>query len=315
MKTRGVAPLTLAWLALLALTSPTQAQGPRARVEFDLNRTAKILYSGVFVSGRDLGETLLNSARRVLQEADWQLLASRAEGGKAAIIVDRDTGLLTVGLRGHTARARYYGDQGCSLLLPGYDDVLFEPVTLRTTLPDADTQAWPMGDVVSGELPAGVDPSKVQEAVDAAFEGEGLTTALVVVYKGQIIGERYGQGADKHTQLESWSMGKSLTATLVGILVQQGHLTLDEPAPVEAWHKDAEDPRGKITVRDLMRMSSGLRFTHASQPAHEWGREIPDHLFVYSAATDVFKLSITRPAEFPPNTVGRYRNSDPLMLG
>lgn len=84
---------------------------------------------------------------------------------------------------------------------------------------------------------------------------------------------------------------------------------------MEAWHKDAEDPRGKITVRDLMRMSSGLRFTHASQPAHEWGREIPDHLFVYSAATDVFKLSITRPAEFPPNTVGRYRNSDPLMLG
>ena len=62
-------------------------------------------------------------------------------------------------------------------------------------------------------------------------------------------------------------------------------------------------------------MSSGLRFSHASQPAYEWGRSIPDHLYVYAAAVDVFDLSIKRPAEFPPNTVGRYRNCDPLILG
>jgi CubicO group peptidase (beta-lactamase class C family) len=62
-------------------------------------------------------------------------------------------------------------------------------------------------------------------------------------------------------------------------------------------------------------MSSGLRFTHAAQPRHEWGREIPDHLAVYADAIDAFSLSVTRPVEHPPQTVGRYRNSDPLTLG
>jgi CubicO group peptidase (beta-lactamase class C family) len=90
---------------------------------------------------------------------------------------------------------------------------------------------------------------------------------------------------------------------------------LDDPAPVPEWRQDAQDPRGRIRIRDLMQMSSGLRFTAAAQPRHEWGREIPDHLAVYADAIDAFYLSITRPAEFPPQTVGRYRNSDPLTLG
>ena len=64
-----------------------------------------------------------------------------------------------------------------------------------------------------------------------------------------------------------------------------------------------------------MRMSSGLQFTHASQPRFEWGREIADHLYVYSGGIDVFHFSITRPVEHPRNTVGRYRNVDPLTIG
>jgi CubicO group peptidase (beta-lactamase class C family) len=135
------------------------------------------------------------------------------------------------------------------------------------------------------------------------------------VHRGRIIAERYGEGADLNTQLESWSMGKSLTATLVGVLAHQGHFGLDDPAPVPAWHEDEEDPRGKIRIRDLMQMSSGLRFTADAQPSYEWGRAIPDHLVVYADAIDAFNLSITRPVEHPPQTVGRYRNSDPLTLG
>ena len=61
-------------------------------------------------------------------------------------------------------------------------------------------------------------PSKVRQAVDAAFEpAEGLTAAFVVTHRGRIIGERYGPGITMHTPLESWSMGKSLTATLMGV--------------------------------------------------------------------------------------------------
>ncbi len=304
-------------VALIGLGQPAYGQAPRTRVEFGLNRTAKILCSAVFVSGRDLEEAMSNSARRVLPDADWRLLASgTADGAGAGIKLDRSAGRVEVTLRGFTGRARYYGDQGCVILPAGFDDVFFEPVELKSSLPDSMSQPWPMGDRVSdAPLPRGLDGAKVQRAVDAAFEDDALTAAFVAVYRGQIIGERYGQGAGKDTQLESWSMGKSLTATLVGVLAQQGHVSLDDPAPVALWHEDPEDPRSKITIRDLMRMSSGLLFTHASQPAYEWGRSIADHNYVYANGIDVFNLSITRPVEFPPNTVGRYRNCDPLTLG
>ena len=96
------------------------------------------------------------------------------------------------------------------------------------------SQAWPMGDLLpEASSPSNIDETKLKEIVDASFEGEGLTAAFVVVHKGQIIAERYGQGANKDTQLESWSMGKSLTATLVGVLVQQGHFSLHDSAPVK----------------------------------------------------------------------------------
>jgi CubicO group peptidase (beta-lactamase class C family) len=160
-----------------------------------------------------------------------------------------------------------------------------------------------------------VDEAKVKEAVDAAFAGEGLTAAFVVLHQGRIIAERYGQGAHKDMQLESWSMGKSVTATLLGALMQQGHFGLHDPAPVPLWRKDPEDPRSRIRVSDLLRMSGGLRFTHSSQPEWEWGRSVADHFFIYMGAVDAFHFSITRPAEFPPNTEGRYRNCDPLTLG
>ena len=81
-----------------------------------------------------------------------------------------------------------------------------------------------MGDVLSNApLPADLDTDKVAQAVAAAFEpAEGLTAAFVVTHKGRIIGERYGDGITMHTPLESWSMGKSLTATWMGVLIEQG---------------------------------------------------------------------------------------------
>ena len=101
----------------------------------------------------------------------------------------------------------------------GHDGVHFTPVPVHTTLPDAATQPWPMGDAPSASRGRpNLDRAKMQAAVDLAFaDPAGLTAAMVVVHKGQIVGERYMAGITKDTQLESWSMGKSLTATLVGL--------------------------------------------------------------------------------------------------
>jgi CubicO group peptidase (beta-lactamase class C family) len=90
--------------------------------------------------------------------------------------------------------------------------------------------------------------------------------------------------------------------------MQDGHLKLEAPAPVSEWQKPG-DPRGKIRLMDLLRMSSGLRFTR------DMGGPYPDHFFIYTGAIDAFSYSVSRPPEFPPNTVGRYRNCDPLTLG
>ena len=85
------------------------------------------------------------------------------------------------------------------------------------------------------------------------------TRAVVVMYKGQIIAERYAPGITKHTSLLGWSMTKSVMNALVGILIKEGRLALDDPVPVDEWQNPG-DPREEITLRHLLHMTSGLEF-------------------------------------------------------
>jgi len=265
---------------------------------------AKVLCSAVFVSGRDPEEAGRNSAYFMMPEGD--------RGAITGTEIDREKKQVQVTLRKALTRtARFYGDQGCVILPEGSNRVFFEPVAVKSSLPDPMSQPWPMGD----RLPAALDSAKLKEAVDLAFaDPEALTAALVVVHKGQIVAERYAPGITKDTQLESWSMGKSLTATLVGILVKEGHFGLFDPAPVPDWRKPG-DPRGAIRIADLMRMSGGLRFSAPRDPDYSPEQGYPDHMLIYTGAINAFEFSTTRPLQFPPNTEGRYRNSDPLTLG
>jgi CubicO group peptidase (beta-lactamase class C family) len=269
---------------------------------------AKVLCSAVFVSGRELDQAKDVSGYFLVPEGDFKDITD--------IAVDHDRKAVRVTLRGMVTReARYFGDQGCVIIPEGEDRVFFEPTPVVTSLPDASTEEWPMGDVLPAALPEGVDEAKLDDAVDLAFRNpESLTAAFLVVYKGQIVAERYGQGAHQDMQLESWSMGKSLTATLVGILVKEGALRLDEPAPVPAWQGE-DDPRKAITVRNLFNMSSGLRFTAPRDPDYDESKGYPDHMFIYTGAVDAFEFSYDKPLQFPPGTEGRYRNCDPLTLG
>jgi CubicO group peptidase (beta-lactamase class C family) len=229
--------------------------------------------------------------------------------------VDRQRKLVRLTLANRITReAKLYGDQGCVIHQPGKDSVFFTPVSVTTSLPAASTMSWPVGDVLpSTPLPADIDTAKLRQATDAAFANPaGLTAAFVVVHRGRIIAERYANGAHKGMQLESWSMGKSITGTLVGLLIQQGAFRLEDPAPVPEWHKVPNDPRAKIRIMDLMRMSSGLRFSRGSP------EDLPgyhDHDLIYTGAIDAFRFVTTRPLQFEPNTFGRYRNCDPLTLG
>jgi len=133
--------------------------------------------------------------------------------------------------------------------------------------PGQELQPWPTGDLIDYEVPSEVDTARLSEALDFAFEepvyGEHhrRTRGVVVVYNGLLIAERYATEDDffQDTRQVGWSMTKSVTNALVGMLARQGALDPYAPAPVPEW-SDPADPRNSITLDELLRMSSGLHF-------------------------------------------------------
>ena len=279
---------------------------------------AKILCSAIFVSGH-AEEFARAHARRVavdlmhLPESDLDRLTDE---------IDYDAKTVRTSLGGDlTRKAKFYGDQGSIAHPADHDGIFFEPVPVETGLPAANTMPWPMGDLMPDDPPPPeVDQSRLAAAVELAFVEPSRVSALVVLYRGRLVAERYAPWASADTLLENWSMGKSLTATLVGRLMNDGHFGLDDPAPVPEWQTEG-DPRAKIRISDLLRMSSGLQFTltEVLDVTPEGTKVVrdcyPDHYYVYSGAMDIFRYVTSRPPLYEPNTVGRYRNVDPLTLG
>lgn len=270
---------------------------------------AKILCSAVFITGLDFDFAAENIGYFTAPYAQRANLPDRR--------LDMENKAVHISLPNGVVRtAKYYGDQGCLCLPEGKDEPYFTPKAIASVLPEPSTQAWPMGDVLPDEpMPQELDMDKVNAAVDSAFaQPEGMTAALLISYKGRIIGERYKDGIDMHTPLEGWSMGKSLSATLMGVLIQQGVYELHQPAPIPEWQEKERDPRAKIRISDIMHMSSGLRFRAPQDPDYDPELGYPDHLYVYTGSVNSFTWVATRPQQWEPNTVGRYRNSDPVLI-
>jgi CubicO group peptidase (beta-lactamase class C family) len=268
---------------------------------------AKVMCSAVFITGLDPEFAAENVGYFT---APYEV---RAKLGKP--VVDREHKQVSVAAPGGPTRtAVYLGDQGCVTLPVGRDSVGFKPVRLATSLPDASKQAWPMGDVLPKEpLPPGLDAAKLKAAVDAAFHPpDGKTAAFVVTWKGRLIAERYARGITVGTPLESWSMGKSVTATLMAVLIRQGVYALWQPAPIPEW-QDGNDLRSEIRIADLLHMSSGLRIKALEDPDYDPAGTYADHLYLYTGGVDSFHYAATRPLQWLPGKVGRYRNTDPVL--
>jgi CubicO group peptidase (beta-lactamase class C family) len=301
-------------LLALAYTSPAARQRTIANyipagspTELGLAGYAKVLCSAVFVSGRDPQEAARNSG---------YFLMPPELADKPKWTIDREQKLVRMTLDGVTREAKFYGDQGCIIHQKDNPRIFFTPVPVKTQLPDALSQPWPMGDRVdNGALPSEIDRGKLDAAIEAAFaDPAALTAGFIVLHKGRIIAERYMPGITRDTQLESWSMGKSITSTLLALLVQDGTYKIDQPAPVALWQKPG-DPRSAIRIADLLRMSSGLRFIATQDPDYTPDKGYPDHFYIYTGAVDAFEYSINKPLQFPVNSEGRYRNCDPLTVG
>ena len=266
---------------------------------------AKILGSAVFVSKRD--------------PADVQAQELAAFPFPAKVDYENKTVTVTVGLGMPDQVAIFREGLGCTVGINYTADHVRAQVTGDPTPypPDPDQQRllWPEGELVDTEgLPQEVNREMLAAAIDRTFtepyadqERTWKTRAVVVVYKGRIIGERYAPGFSKDTPLIGWSMTKSITNALVGILVRQGNLSPMEPAVVAEWG-GKDDPRAAITLDQLLRMSSGLDFVEV------YTDFLSDTPFMLFGWHDTAGFTAAKPLEVEPDSRWRYISGSPNLV-
>jgi len=210
--------------------------------------SAKNICSGYFLSGMSgeqiVDEVLIPSAA-VLSHISFEVDAVKRQV---------DTRFFGLSHR----RAVFSEGTGCTLLRPGREQLRRTLKITEVSEPDA-ALPWP-----SGSAPAPLD-IRLEPLLEQAFAEPDPhyarnTKAVVVIHKGQLVAEKYAQGVAAETPLPGWSMTKSVTNLLVGLLVRDGKLSLSQPAPVPLWYEEPGDPRAQITIEHLLRMSSGLAF-------------------------------------------------------
>jgi CubicO group peptidase (beta-lactamase class C family) len=183
---------------------------------------------------------------------------------------------------------------------------LLPRLTVNPAVERADKLAWPNGDRGALARPRG-NARALTGVIGAAFDrrtyGQGSeTTALVIVQDSRIVAERYRDDFNMHMSQRTWSVAKSITATLVGAAVQQGRLDVNAPAPIPAWRSPG-DPRAAITTDQLLRMASGLHSDHAGNRTDA----------LYFGGTAVTEQATGWPLEAAPGTRWRYANNDILL--
>ena len=158
----------------------------------------------------------------------------------------------------------------------------------------------------------GAPRDQLARQIDDLFTAPGLgeTRAVVVIADGTLAAERYGPGYDKNTRFISWSMAKTVTGVLIGMLVSDGLLALDEPAPVPLWQRPG-DPRAEITLRHLLQMRSGLRHTEAGDPPYE-SSEV--RMLFLDGRDDMAKWAQEQPLEAEPGKKFEYSSNTSVIL-
>jgi len=254
---------------------------------------AKMLCSGVFVSKREpesvLNEDLHRSVNYIRRNVNH---------------VEKSATATAFGVI--TRRAIFRKGLGCTLIADISEEELRSQVTVDLTSRPLKKKnlPWPVGDVISKEdLPTDIDVQKLSVVMDGAFSEPDpkrlrQTRAVVIVYKRHLIAEQYAEGFTKDTPLLGYGMTKSVINALVGILVYQGKLSIEEPALVPEWSTPG-DPRSAITLDQLLRMSSGLKFDDSHPP-------LTDSIIMFGSH-DMAAYASDKPLVEDPDT--RWSNS------
>jgi CubicO group peptidase (beta-lactamase class C family) len=222
--------------------------------------------------------------------------------------VDRERAEVTASFAGlANSRAVYRGPQGC-LVLRG------DPPA-SASQPPATAMPALLPPIAGAEVVEPADPA-LRAALDRAFEERPApplrqTKAIVVVRDGKMIAERYAPGYTMETQLPGWSATKSITNALIGILVREGKVATQGPAPIAAWASPG-DPRHRISIDNLLRMNSGLdcgqSLTASARDAFD-----PSAHMVFGER-DMAAFAESRPLDATPGSRWTYTNCNTLLL-
>jgi CubicO group peptidase (beta-lactamase class C family) len=210
---------------------------------------AKNLSSGVFLGHR---------SQESLENEDLNFSFIKFDRNK----VDLKKGEVVSRFLVWKSKAVYNEGLGCTLVRNVPEEEVGKMNYPVVPLPECnpDTIPWPAGDLISDTIPVGINMIKLKTALNQAFADTGSfrgTFAVTVVFKDQIVAERYGRDLTSDNRFLSWSMAKSFTNALVGILVKEGKLDISKPVPREEW---ASDERKNITLSNLLYMNSGLEW-------------------------------------------------------
>ena len=268
--------------------------------------------NGLFTSDRTL-EQVYDQELRYLSNP-----VGTANGGD--FLVDWEKKAVAIGNddNGPVMRAAFRKGIGCVIMSPDqtFEDIPNLPVqTLPDLVSDPSKIAWPQGDLLDNRVKfEDIDYQRLQDASEWAFvreSDEQVTLSLLIIYKGQIIHERYAKGVDMDTKTRTWSTAKSIAATLVGILVDEEKMELDKPLGFE-WLPEAPrsemDPRNEITLRDALQMSSGLYPVDNNRMEYATGSGMS-----YWAGASSSEGARNRALIRKPGTVWDYENYDCLL--
>jgi len=223
--------------------------------------------------------------------------------------IDTVNQTVTASVFGYMKRtAMYREDLGCQVLvddekLARYAEVFPVPHNCPPPAP------YPYGELPQADtIFANVNYDKLQNAIRNVFDPEGKdslkTRSLMIVYKDQIIGEKYAEGYDEASIFLGWSMSKSILVTLFGRLEKQGKLSLDDSHLFPEWENDQ---RANISLRDLLQMQSGLEW-------EENYNEISDVTRMLFLEKDMSRIPKEKQPEFEPGTHWKYSSGTTNLL-
>jgi len=259
---------------------------------------SKVVCSCVYVTGR----TLESVKERELQV--FPLL------DRASILLLPDSSV-TATFLWKTSKAIYRKGLGCTLLSEQPEEVVrSQKIKIAGPPPfDQDTVDWPMGNVVK-ENTFYFDKQKLSSAIDSAFIDRDpanpiFTHAVIAVYNGEIIAEKYAPGFDIHSRFMGWSMTKTFTNAMIGILVRDGKLIASDPAPIAEWK---QDDRKNIRIENLLQATTGLEWNEG------YFNPNSDFHTMFIRKDDKAGFAASRKSEFAPGEHFEYSSGTSNIL-